>query len=109
MTEIEIIQETPLTLEELKTKLDTVKKRDKELSFRANKTSEYLSGVVGKKSKDDLKKKIQELDISRLKDRQIVKVVDIQPQDAESLRALFAGENLTLKQEDLNRILECLK
>ena len=108
MPEIEIIQETPLTLNELKTKLDAVKKRDKELSFRSNKTSEYLTGFTEKK-KEDLKKKIQDLEISRLKDRQIVKIVDVQPEDIESLRTLFVGENLTLKQEDMKRIIECLK
>lgn len=109
MPEIEIINEAPLTLNELKTKLDAVKKRDKEIGFRANKTSEYLASFTTKKPKEDLRKKIEGLNISRLKDRHIAKLVDVQPEDMESVRTLFIGENLTLKQEDLKRITECLK
>lgn len=109
MGEIETIQEKALTLSELKTKLEEVKKRDKELNFRANKTLEYLNLVIEKKQKDDLKKKIEELGIQRLKDRHVAKIADLQPKDIESIKTLFVGENLTLKQEDMQRILECLK
>ncbi|MDP4012061.1 MAG: hypothetical protein Q8R00_00435 [Candidatus Nanoarchaeia archaeon] len=109
MGEIEIIQEKALTLNELKTKLEEVKKRDKELNFRASKTLEYLGLTVEKKQKTDFKKIIEDLGIQRLKDRHIAKIADLQPKDLESIKTLFIGENLTIKQEDMQRILECLK
>lgn len=108
MAEIEILQETPLTMRELAEKLDEIKKRDKEVGFRAKKTAEYLALFAEKKQKEDLKQKILELNIPRLKERHIVKVIDVMPKEIESLKALFVGENLTLKQEDLKRIVECL-
>ena len=37
MSEITILSEKPLTLSELKEKLAKIEKRDKELTFRANK------------------------------------------------------------------------
>ncbi len=108
MAEIEVMQETPLTMKELMEKLNDVKKRDKELGFRAKKTLDYLASFVEKKQKEDLKKALVELGIPRLKEKHIVKITDINPGDIDSLKALLVGENLTLKQEDLKRILECL-
>lgn len=111
MPEIQIIKEEPLTLSELKVKLEQTKKRDKELSFKAKKTMDYLNifaNTPDKKIKET-KKKLQDLDISRLKERHIVKILDISPQDLDSLKIILSGENITLKQEDLQRILECLK
>ena len=108
MAEIEVLQETPLTMRELQEKLNEVKKRDKELGFRVKKTLDYLGVFTEKKQKDDLKKAVIDLGIPRLKDRHVVKIVDVNPRDIESLKTLIVGENLTLKQEDLKRILECL-
>ena len=95
-------------MKELSEKLSEVKKRDKELGFRAKKTAEYLGLFTEKKQKEDLKKAVSELGIQRLKERHLVKIVDVNPQDVESLKTLFVGENLTLKQEDLKRIIECI-
>ena len=108
MAEIEILQETPLTMRELQEKLNEVKKRDKDLSFRGKKTLEYLGVFTEKKQKEDLKKAVIDLGIPRLKERHVVKIADVNPKDIESLKTLIVGENLTLKQEDLKRILECL-
>src|SRR3989344_6262365 len=100
MSEIEIINEKPLSLAELKEKLSEVQKKTKELSFRATKTKEYIDLFVhGKKDVSEISKKITELNIGRLKDRHISKIIDVCPEDMNSLKAIFAGENLTLKTE----------
>ena len=111
MPEIQLVKEEPLTLSELKSKLDQIKKRDKELSFRANKTHEYLTvfASMQEKKSQELKKKLQDLNISRLKDKHIAKIIDLYPKNSDDLKVILSGENLTLKQEDLQRILECLK
>ncbi|HLD02953.1 MAG TPA: hypothetical protein VJC07_04600 [Candidatus Nanoarchaeia archaeon] len=110
MSEIEIINEKPLLLAELKEKLADAHKKNKEPSFRSTKTKEYLDmfATDSKKAKEAFKK-ISDLNVGRLKDRHIVKIIDIYPEDMNSLKAIFTGENLTLKTEDLKRILECLK
>ena len=58
MAELEVIKESPITMVELKDKLTNIKKNH-ELSFRANKTLEYLNSFVKRKSKEaeELKKK----------------------------------------------------
>ena len=111
MSEIELIEERPVTLTEMKTKLEEIEKRDKELNFRANKTKDYLStlDLLNRKKVEDLTKKINDLNIPRLKDRHIVKIVDIMPKDLDSLKIIISGENITLKEEDLKKILEVIK
>lgn len=110
MTEIEISNEKPLTLSEVKEMLASIKKNT-ELGFRANKTTEYTELFVKQKPTEitEVKKKIEELNIMRLKDKVIAKIVDLAPADAESLKMILATENITVKQEDLGKILECLK
>ncbi|MEK6934576.1 MAG: hypothetical protein AABW46_01730 [Nanoarchaeota archaeon] len=110
MAEIEVINERPITLVETREIIDKIEKRDKELNERSNKTLEYINKVV-KKSENikELMEKLEKLEIARLKDRHIIKLIDVHPKDLDSLKTIISGENITLKQEDLKRILECLK
>ena len=111
MVDLKIIEERPISMIELKGKIAEIKKRDKELNFRSNKVQEYLNTFVSltEKNADDMKKKLEALSISRLKDRHIVKILDTMPEDLDGLKALFAGENITIKQEDLGKIFEVIK
>ncbi len=111
MVNIEIISEAPLTMAELREKLDDIKKRDKELSQKAQKTHDYLNRFAKLKEKEALKIKeeISNLNIPRLKEKHIIKIIDVMPKDIESLKLLVASESLTIKQEDLQKILDTLK
>jgi len=110
MSEITILSEKPLTMSELKEKLAKIEKRDKELTFRANKTKEYLANfTVKEKGISALKKKIEELNIPRIKERHIVKLIDVMPKDLDSLKMILSGESLTLKEEDYQKLLEALQ
>ena len=95
---------------ELKDKLNVIKKRDNELTPRANKTLDYLNQFSKTKIGDfnKLKEKIIALNIPRLKERHVCKIIDVYPEDIDSLKAMFSGENIQPKQEDLNRILTLL-
>ncbi len=110
MGELEVVNEKPLPTAVLKELLEGMEK-DAELSFRATRTLEYLKNFVKRKGNEveEIKKKLQELNILRLKEKQMVKIIDMNPSDAEELKALLVGENVTLKQEELNSIIECLK
>jgi DNA-directed RNA polymerase subunit F len=110
MPNITIVEEKPLTLIELKEKILAVEKRDNELSMKAQKTRDYLAEHASKSKKvEELKKALADLQISRLKERHIVKLIDLAPKNIDEIRSIFAGENLTVKQEDLTRILDTLK
>lgn len=111
MSDIKIILEEPISSVDLFEQLKDIKKKNKELNQKAQKTLEFLSaiGIPKQKEAQELKKKIIELNIPRLKERHISKIIDIMPEDMDSLKALFSGENITIKQEDLKRILLLLK
>jgi DNA-directed RNA polymerase subunit F len=108
MTEFNVISEKPITMAEVAEKLKKIEKRDKELSFRGNKTKEYLSNFVGKEKIADIKKKLEALEVSRLKERHIVKIIDIRPTDTDSLKVILSGEAITVKEEDLKKILDAI-
>jgi len=106
---MEIIEQTPISVPEMKEHIDSMKKRDKELNFRAKKVEEYLNNTPKTKTYKELKKELESAGITRLKEKHIVLIINITPKDIDSLRAILTGENLTLKQEDLDKILSIVK
>jgi len=109
--DIELIEQKPITLAEVGVTLENIKLITKELGFRAEKVNTYVTETAGlkKEEADSMFKKLEELKIPRLRDRHLVKIIDIMPEDIESLKTLFSGEAITLKQEELSKILETLK
>lgn len=111
MSELKIINETPISIVETREFLEKIEKRDKELSEKATKTKEHINKITKKTPKDikEIKKKLEAAGIARLKPRQIVKLLDIYPKDTDTIKTIFTSESITLKQEDINKILECFK
>lgn len=108
---IKIISEKPITIVELKEELERIKKRDKELNFRANKTDEYLNQFAKIKPKDvkEIAKKIEALKITRLKEDHIVKIIDLMPSAAEDLKSILQSYSLALSNDNLNKIVDIVK
>lgn len=106
----EIIKETPVTLAEAKGDLTRIKKRDGELTFRGNKTEEYLEqfAAVEEKKAKEIYKKIEALEIPRLKEAHICKMIDIMPTTVNELKAILQGQPVTIKEENLKKIVEAL-
>jgi len=111
MASIKLIEEKPVSLSELKEKLEEIKERDKELDFRGNKVRDYLNKLVkmDTKASNELKSKIISLEIPRIKERQIVKIIDVLPEDLDDLKALMVGETTTITDENLQKIIEVVK
>ncbi|MFH1376956.1 MAG: hypothetical protein ABIH25_04960 [Candidatus Woesearchaeota archaeon] len=103
---MEIIKETPLCLPEMKEKLEIFKKRDKELNFRAKKVEGYLNHATKIKDYKEFKKDLESLELSRLKEKHTALIINICPKDEDSLKTILSSENLTLKKEDMTKILE---
>jgi DNA-directed RNA polymerase subunit F len=106
MLDIRVKEETPINKYQVREFLDSLKKKDKELNERAQKTFDNL--VLDDVDYKKLSKEIEKLEIPRLKSRHIIKIIDIFPQDLEGLSALFNGENITLNQESLQKILSVI-
>lgn len=111
MSKPEVIEKRPLNIVEVKETLKKIKKRDEELNFRATRTEEYLNEVVKLKAKDakELVKKLEELDIPRLKPEFIHKIVDIMPHNDKQLKVVLQGYTLTVSQDNQKKIMGVVK
>ena len=111
MTEISIVEEKPISLAEVREHLEEKKKGKKELNFRENKSLAYITSFAKIKTKEaeELKKELEKLDITRLKEKYIVKIIDLLPKTLDELKIILSGEEVTLKSEDLNKIIEIVK
>ena len=111
MPTLKILTETPIMLAQLKDDLARIKERDGELNFRAGKTEEYLKYFVGLSSAqaEELSKKIEALDIARLKPEHIVKIVDMLPGSVEELKSILSAYTITVSAENIATIVETVK
>ncbi len=86
--------------------MKAIKKRDGELNFRAGKTEEYLNYFATLKAKeaDELAQKIRDLEIPRLKEEHIIKIIDLLPDDIEEVKLTLQGYPLTVTKENIKKI-----
>ena len=107
----EIVKEEPITMAELKEELKKIKKRDEELNFRAEKTEEYLNQfqILKEKEAKELRKKIEELEVPRLRPEHIVKLIDILPNTPEEVKTVLQGYTITVTKENLKKIADAIR
>ena len=104
MVKPEIVSESPITLAETRGMLEKIKERDTEFSFRSGKTYDYLSGIHAddEKKANEMIKKLEDLNIPRLKHEQVVKVVDLKPGSLDEIKVILQGATITA--ENLKKI-----
>ena len=105
---IQILSETPINVYQLKDELSRVKKRDKELNFRAQKTEEHISHVIMHKNGHDVFEKIKKMDIPRLRDQYIHKIVDLMPVTVKDLKVVLQAYNVSLSNESMKKIADTI-
>ena len=107
---LNIIKETPLSASNVKAELERIKERDKELNYRAQKTEDYAQQIIKmepKKAKE-LEEKLGSLNIPRLKEQHICKIMDILPATIEEVKAVLQGYALTITNENLKKIADTI-
>lgn len=102
----EIIEEQEISMNELADELKNIKKRDGELNYRADKTEDYLNHVLTLKSKQykDLRKEIEELNIPRLRNPHICKILDILPKTQEEVKQIASSFSITVTNDNATKI-----
>jgi DNA-directed RNA polymerase subunit F len=100
-----IKEKKPITIAETRELIkDFDTDKAKEVSLFLKKFDKTHAGDA-KKMFDAIKK----LNIEKLKDDDVVKIVDLAPEDAEDLRKIFFGSDITLDQDEITKILEITK
>lgn len=111
MSNPKIISEEPISQADLNASLEKIQERDEELSFRAGKTVDHLNHIEipDLEKKEELFNAIKELDVPRLKDRHIAKIIDIMPASVKELSVLISGYTLTVNKDYQEKIVETLQ
>lgn len=103
---LEILSETPVNVHQLKEILEKIKKRDKELNFRAAKTEEHLNHLETYKNTEELFTKIEKLNISRLRPIHIHKIIDIMPATIKDLKLILQGYTISVTNDNMKKIVD---
>ena len=94
----------PLTMAEASQILGSLEENEK--SKEAKSFIKKFSKMDGKKAKQ-LEEELTSLDLIKLKDKDIVKIVDLLPEDAQELNKIFT--EVSLDADETNKILETVK
>jgi len=107
MTDLKIIEEKPINMSQLKDEIKSITKRDEELGFRTAKVAEQLEVVkiVKEKDADEIFAKLEKLNVPRIKDIHIHKIIDLMPTSMIELKNIVTGYALTVTNDNLDKIL----
>ena len=106
----EMISQEPITLVEVQERLKKSKK-DSELNYRAQKTHDYLihnTLIKNSKQAKELKKKLEELNILRLKENHIVKLIDTMPVSSEETKSVLSAYPISVTNDNLKKIVDTI-
>ncbi|MAG16148.1 hypothetical protein CMO88_03740 [Candidatus Woesearchaeota archaeon] len=102
------ISQTPISMTELKSEIERIKKREKEPSVRVTKMEDYINAIPllsGAKEKE-LIEAIRKLDVPRMKDEFIFKIVEILPKTLEELKMVLQGYVISVTNDNMKKIVE---
>ncbi len=112
----EIIKEEVLTLAEAKEILVTLTERmkeaegreEEEVRYEQRKALEHASKFA-KLDVEDSKALISDLmKLKKMNDNIAVRIADLMPRSKNEVRAIYAKEQFTLSEEDIEEILDCI-
>lgn len=106
-----LVSETPLSLADVKEALQKIEERDKELNYRSTKTKDYLNTFppLSQEKKEELHKKLVGLNLLRLKEPHMVKILDFLPKTPEELKVILQAYPLSLLKKDIEDILAVVR
>lgn len=110
MSGLQIKNEVPLSMADLKKELKAIRKKDEQLNYRSEKTEEYINSLVelSDKSYKEIEKQLNELNILRLKEKEIIKLLDILPKNEEEVKLVLSTSGITLKKEEAKKIADII-
>ena len=111
MVNPQFVEEKSLSLVDAKAILAKIEKRDEEMNYLSNKTKEYLDAFVTltPKKKEELEKNLQNLNLTRLKEEHIMKIIDFVPKTIEDLKTVLQAYPLSMPKKDQEAIVKVVK
>ncbi|MFH1916910.1 MAG: hypothetical protein ABIJ21_06640 [Nanoarchaeota archaeon] len=111
MTGPEVIERVPMNLVQVKEELTKIRKRDGDLDIRGTKTEEYSQNfaALSKKDAEDLYAKLEKLNVPRMKDIHIHKLIDMLPGTVPELKVVMQGYSITITAENMKKIVDTIE
>jgi|SRR3989338_4837862 len=111
MVNLEFIEEKCLSLPDVKVILNDIKKRDVELNLLSSRLNEYLDAFVtlSPQKKEQLHQKLLDLNLTRLKEEHIAKIMEFLPTTAADLKVVLQAYPLSLVKKDQESIAAAVK
>ena len=95
----------PITLAETRELLKKIE------TDKAKAVSDFIKKFTKFSAEDavKLKKALEAFDIAKLKEEDIIKIINFRPVDAEDIRKIFVSSELSLDQNEITKVLDALK
>jgi DNA-directed RNA polymerase subunit F len=105
-----VVSESATNAAEVKKMLESIKERDKELGFRAQRTLDHLEsiGTLSQKKAKELETALAKLEIPRMKESHIHKLIDVLPKTADEVKLILQGYALTVTNENCKKIADTI-
>jgi DNA-directed RNA polymerase subunit F len=105
---MKVIETKPVSMAEAREILSSREKK-KELSYEQKLAFEHLNKFT-KLKPEDAKKLLEELSgVLRMSQETVVQILNFLPKTADELRMIFSREKFSLKEDEINKILEIIK
>jgi DNA-directed RNA polymerase subunit F len=106
----QILAETPVNSSDVKKHLEAIQAHDKELTFRAQRTLEHLEAitVLAPKKAKELAEALAKLEIPRLKEQHIHKLIDVLPKTQDEVKLMLQGYAVTVTNENCKKIADTI-
>jgi DNA-directed RNA polymerase subunit F len=105
---MKVIETKPVSMAEAKDILSSREKR-KELSYEQKLALEHLNKFTKLKA-ENAKKLLEELSgVLRMSQETMVQILNFLPKNPDELRMIFSREKFSLKEDEINKILEIIK
>ena len=111
MSNYEILSKKGISNLEVQNLIKEKTKEVEELTYREEKTKDFLKKAVklNKTNYEKAKKEVEALEIPRLEEEQIIKILDNLPKNGTELRAIVSHSGTVIVDENLEKILGVLK
>ncbi len=107
----QFIAEKGISLVEVKAALDKIEKRDPTLNYLSTKSKGYLDSfaTISAAKKEELHKKLSDLQLTRLKGEHLAKIADFLPKTVNELKIVLLAYPLSLPKKDQESIVAAVQ
>ena len=111
MVSPQFVEEQAISLADAKDILNKIQKEEEELNYISNKAKEYLENTVilSNSKKEELRKKLEGLKLTRLKHEHIMKIIDFSPKNVNDLKVVLQAYPLSMPKKDQDEIVAVVK